>query len=87
MADQVIKDKKNRKIGKIKTDFRGNDMIYDMLNRKLGKIENKRGELIAYDAMNRKLGTYDSDSDVTKDANNRKVGKDNLLLTFFFPTL
>lgn len=61
MADQVLRDSMNRKLGVIKTDARGIQTLYD--------------------AMNRKKGTYDPETNVTRDAMNRMIGKGNLLAT------
>jgi hypothetical protein len=56
-------------------------------------VRNQRGEPIAYFTRNgrhivylwtmggKRLGQYDSDSNVTQDANGRWIGQGNLLLT------
>ncbi len=54
MADQILKDRMNRKIGVIKTDSRGVQTIYDKLNRKLGSYDPKTD--VTKDRLNRKIG-------------------------------
>lgn len=54
MADQILRDKMNRKIGVIKTDSRGVQTIYDAMNRKKGIYDPKINT--TKDAMNRTIG-------------------------------
>ncbi len=54
MADQILRDRMNRKIGVIKTDSRGVQTIYDKLNRKLGSYDPKTD--VTKDRLNRKIG-------------------------------
>ena len=85
MADQILKDKRGIRFGKVSTDARGNATIYDKMNLRLGTIKvDSTGNQAAYDKMNRKLAIYDSKLDVTKDKMGRKIGKGNMLLGFFF---
>jgi hypothetical protein len=66
MADQIIRDRNNRTIARIKT--KGN------------------GRMVIYDRNNHRLGEYDPKSNLTRDKNNRKVGKEgNLLTTLISP--
>lgn len=85
MNEQVLKDKKGIKYGKISSDSKGNSTIYDKMSIKLGTIKvDSLSHLIAYDKMNRKLATYDPKADVTKDPMGRKLGKGNMLINFYF---
>lgn len=54
MADQILRDKMNRKIGVIKTDSRGVQTIYDAMNRKKGIYDPKTNT--TKDTMNRTIG-------------------------------
>ena len=56
---EVLRDKNNRKLGEIRTDSSGRQVLYN--------------------ATNRRLGEYNPKSNETRDANNRLVGKGNLL--------
>jgi hypothetical protein len=59
MADQILKDKNNKILGKIK------------------QLSN--GQLEIYDYHNKRLGKYDPKTDQTRNANNKLIGKGNLL--------
>lgn len=86
MNEQILKDKRGIRYGKISAESNGNSIIYDKLNNRLGTIKvDSSSHYIAYDKMNRKLATYDIRLDVTKDTMGRKIGKGNMLLNFFFP--
>lgn len=54
MADQVLRDKMNRRIGVIKTDTRGVQTIYDAMNHRLGTYDPKTD--VTRDTMNRRVG-------------------------------
>ena len=54
MADQILKDKMNRKLGVIKTDSRGVQTLYNPMNHKLGTYDPKLD--VTKDKMNRKIG-------------------------------
>lgn len=54
MADQILRDKMNRKLGVIKTDSRGIQTLYDAMNRKKGVYDPKTNT--TKDAMNRMIG-------------------------------
>ena len=54
MADQILRDKMNRKLGVIKTDSRGIQTLYDAMNRKKGVYDPKANA--TKDAMNRMIG-------------------------------
>ncbi len=54
MADQILRDKMNRKLGAIKTDSRGVQTLYDAMNRKKGVYDPKTNA--TKDAMNRMIG-------------------------------
>lgn len=85
MADQVLRDKRGVRYGKITTDSRGDSTVYDGRNVKLGKIsEDASGKLTAYDSRNVRLATYDPRMNVTKDKLGRTLGKGDLLLSLFF---
>lgn len=88
MADQIIKDRRNIRIGVIRTESNGNMIICDEMNRRLGVIKgDSQGVLTAYDSMNRRLGSYSPREDATKDTMNRRLGKGNMLQGFYFPSL
>jgi len=55
--------------------------LRDRSNKLLGKIKDRGGKLELRDASNKLKGKYDPKSNVTRDANNRLVGKGNLLTT------
>ncbi len=54
MANQVLRDKMNRKIGEIKTDTRGVQTLYDSMNRKKGTYDPKTN--VTRDTVNRVVG-------------------------------
>lgn len=54
MADQVIKDRMNKKIGVIKTDSRGVQTAYTPMNKKLGTYDPKTD--VTKDAVGRRIG-------------------------------
>lgn len=85
MQEEILKDKRGMRIGKISTDSRGVSTIYNKINQKLGTIKiEASGKKIAYDRVNKKIAIYDMKNDVTKDSMNRKIGNGNLLLDFYF---
>lgn len=55
-------------------------VLRDKMNRRLGVIKtDARGVQTLYDSMNKRKGTYDPQTNFTRDAMNRLVGKGNLL--------
>lgn len=55
-------------------------ILSDRNGRKIGEIRtDSSGRQIASDASGRKVGEYDPRSNVTQDANGRKMGQGNLL--------
>lgn len=85
MSEQILRDKRGVRYGKITTDSRGDSTIYDERNVRLGKIsEDSSGKLNAYDARSVRLATYDPRMNVTKDKLGRTLGKGDLLLSVFF---
>ena len=54
MADQILRDKMNRKIGVIKTDTRGVQSLYDAMNKKKGTYDPHTN--VTRDTMNRMVG-------------------------------
>ena len=81
MGDQIIRDKRNRRICAIKTDLLGNQTIYDPMNRKMAVIKiDSAGRQVLYDTMNKKKTYYDPKLNLTKDMSNRTIGKGNILL-------
>lgn len=54
MADQILRDRMNRKIGVIKTDNRGVQSLYDAMNRKKGTYDPHTN--VTRDIMNRMVG-------------------------------
>ena len=54
--------------------------LRDRNNRKLGEIRtDSNGRQTLYNANNKRLGEYNPKTNETRDANNRLVGKGNLL--------
>lgn len=54
MADQILRDKANHRIGVIKTDTRGVQTIYDAANHRLGIYDPKTN--VTRDKANRLVG-------------------------------
>ena len=50
-------------------------------NQILGKIKLQSGKYVLYNENNHRMGAYDPKTDQTRDANNRLVGKGNILTT------
>jgi len=85
MSEQILKDKRGVKFGKITTDLKGDSTVYDARNVRLGKIsEDASGKLVAHDTRNVALATYDPRMNVTKDKSGHTLGKGNLLISMFF---
>ncbi len=60
--------------------------LRDKSNRLIGEIKQlTNGKLEIRDASNRMKGTYDPKTNETRDAQNRTVGKGNLLTTSILP--
>lgn len=55
MADVILRDRMNRRIGYIRTDSSGVQTIYDASNRRKGTYDPKTN--VTRDAMNRRVGT------------------------------
>lgn len=85
MANEILKDKRGIKYGKISTDPRGNATIFDKLDRKLGSIKtDAAGNHVAYDKTNNKMAVYDPRNDITKNKIGNRVAKGNVLVDLFF---
>ncbi len=85
MSEQILKDKRGVKFGKITTDSRGDSTVYDARNVRLGKIsEDASGKLVAHDTRNVALAIYDPRANVTKHKSGHTLGKGNLLISIFF---
>ena len=81
--EPILYARKNR-IGYIETSITGRSIIRDKMNRKIGELKPSGNRIVAYDGMLHKLGYYDKFRDATFDTMNKKIGKGNLLLNFFF---
>lgn len=54
-------------------------VIRDRVGHKIGEIEDHEREQIARDAVGHKLGVYEKRSDITRDAQGRRIGTGNQL--------
>lgn len=52
--DQILKDKMNRKLGVIKTDSQGREILYDTMNIKKAIYDPQKN--VTLDTMNRIIG-------------------------------
>ena len=81
---EELKDKRNQRIGYLDKQLNGRTTVYDRNNGRLGEIRPEGHYLVAYDKMNRRMGKWYENDDYTYDANNRRLGKGNMLLSFYF---
>ena len=84
---EEVKDKRGRRIGFVEEDLLHRITVLDSYSRRLGRIEPQGSNMVAYDHVNRKLAIWKKWEDCTYDAQNRRLGKGNLLLGLFYPEL
>ncbi len=85
MGREPILDAKKKRIGYIETtSSMGRTIIRDQVNRIKGELRTSGNKIEAFDASHQRLGYYDKLRDETFDRSNKRLGKGNLLLNFFF---
>ncbi len=81
---EEIKDSRGKRIGYIEDATYGKKNVLDLQGHILGQIRPEGNRLAAYDKVSRKFGYWDKYSDTTYTLAGIKIGKGNLLLSFFF---
>jgi hypothetical protein len=81
---EELRDKRNQRYGYIDKQLNGQIKVMDKNGNRLGEIKPEGSYLVAYDKNFRRLGKWYENDDCTYDANNRRLGKGNMLLSFYF---
>ncbi len=76
MAEQIIKDRRNKKLGKIKSGLGSNINVYDAMNRKVGQIRKGIfGQLKAYNGIGKQIASFDERTGAIKNSTGKTVAK------------
>lgn len=81
---EAIRDKRRMIIGYVDKKLNGEYIIYNKSNLRLGIMKPSGSKLYAFDKSNRRLGYWDERTNTTYDKNNKRMGKGNLLIGFYF---